>query len=748
MHGNFPNSRIEDYCNKIANTYHRELSRQLDLLADHQRRKNIKINKYNRYLREQEANINKILRSPTSVLAKLFERLLSSKGKVDLLPKDTAIRATFQNELTPFAKTFHENPSRYSYAPDSTTIFYLMHNCRPFANGGYAVRAHGIIRGLRSWGYNVIPIARAGYPQDTIEGSSVDQTEIDVEGIKYLFFPDDTAHRYGMTRSRYLELYAEALGPLVEKYKPAAIHAASFSMNGQAALRVREKYGTPVVYEVRGLSLLHDMAREELDGAEEKESLRPSYLPNARRFWEFHEEVETAFAADHLFCITDALSNIYKTLGVPEEKISLLPNATSFSLRADQFAAQEASEEAGGEGAAPAPAEAPKKEHTIGYFGSFQYYEGIETLIGAAEKIARDQPDLKLKVLLIGDGPHTKVTDKLIDASAHKDMFERLPRVPHEEIRAYFDKCSLMIYPRTSHPVTEFISPMKPFEPMAYGIPVISSDVAALADIVRDGETGLTFPAGDADALAGRIVHALGNPAEMQKIIETAETYISEERNWRSVTQPAAALYRELYRALPRPAAKKTGKPKVSEKHYTSIEVLPELANEESIGEKDAARLSYVISKMPADAGRFLDVGPGKGHLLRYLLDSRPGKDIHGCDVTFRYGVRGRAAEATLSTGSVLDLPYEDNSFDVVTCLEVIEHLEQEMTQTALSELRRVCRGTLMITVPFEEGLPISRYHYQRFTAERLLGLSPNGQLEVIRKNKAAGWALLVEKQG
>ena len=55
-------------------------------------------------------------------------------------------------------------------------------------------------------------------------------------------------------------------------------------------------------------------------------------------------------------------------------------------------------------------------------------------------------------------------------------------------------------------------------EAMAMGKPLVTSGVGELLHLVRDGETGLVFPEGDAQALADRILHLLRDPSELTRI--------------------------------------------------------------------------------------------------------------------------------------------------------------------------------------------------------------------------------------
>ena len=99
-------------------------------------------------------------------------------------------------------------------------------------------------------------------------------------------------------------------------------------------------------------------------------------------------------------------------------------------------------------------------------------------------------------------------------------------------------------------------------------------------------------------------------------------------------------------------------------------------------------------------ARRTLDVGCATGFLVEALRDL--GLDAHGCDVS-SYAVE-HAAPGALGYVRLGDLgsglPYDDGEFDLVSALEILEHLPPDLVPGALSELRRVCGGVVYATIP------------------------------------------------
>lgn len=65
--------------------------------------------------------------------------------------------------------------------------------------------------------------------------------------------------------------------------------------------------------------------------------------------------------------------------------------------------------------------------------------------------------------------------------------------------------------------------------------------------------------------------------------------------------------------------------------------------------------------------------------------------------------------------GSILRLPFGNNSFDSILCCEVLEHLPFDSLESALSELRRVSRRHVVISLP-----DVTRYYVIRFLLPRL----------------------------
>jgi len=95
-----------------------------------------------------------------------------------------------------------------------------------------------------------------------------------------------------------------------------------------------------------------------------------------------------------------------------------------------------------------------------------------------------------------------------------------------------------------------------------------------------------------------------------------------------------------------------------------------------------------------------LDIGCAKGFMLYDLINTFPQIKAHGVDIS-DYAIEHAKEEVKplLSKACATKLPFEDNSFDVVTSINTIHNLDRERCAQALREIERVSRGKAFITV-------------------------------------------------
>lgn len=147
----------------------------------------------------------------------------------------------------------------------------------------------------------------------------------------------------------------------------------------------------------------------------------------------------------------------------------------------------------------------------------------------------------------------------------------------------------------------------------------------------------------------------------------------------------------------------------------------------------DRERVVTVASRVPP-VSSLLDVGCGNGLFLETLSELRPEIGVlHGTD---RSEAALRRVRFARTPASIDSLPFADQAFECVTCLEVIEHLPLSVYTRAIPELARVAQRYVVISVPREQDLTLGQvqchecatrfnpdYHFRSFTRGQLHAL-------------------------
>jgi len=94
--------------------------------------------------------------------------------------------------------------------------------------------------------------------------------------------------------------------------------------------------------------------------------------------------------------------------------------------------------------------------------------------------------------------------------------------------------------------LTELVTPLKPLEAMAQGRLLVASDVGGHKELIRDGETGVLFRAGNAASLADAIIRLLGQRDRWPLLRDQGRRFVEQERTWAT----SVAGYRAVFDSL------------------------------------------------------------------------------------------------------------------------------------------------------------------------------------------------------
>lgn len=129
-----------------------------------------------------------------------------------------------------------------------------------------------------------------------------------------------------------------------------------------------------------------------------------------------------------------------------------------------------------------------------------------------------------------------------------------------------------------------------------------------------------------------------------------------------------------------------------------------------------------------------LDIGCGTGQLMQELQQFGT---IDGIDISVRAVAYCKERGLSPVVASASALPFEDNSFDAIVMLDVLEHLEDD--NNGAKELVRVLspKGLVIVTVPaymfLWGGTDVAVHHFRRYTKKQLIEVLENAGLEINR---------------
>jgi glycogen(starch) synthase len=388
-------------------------------------------------------------------------------------------------------------------------ILHLLDHSLPL-HSGYAFRTVSILREQRALGWQTVQLTT---PKQGVVGSDEEL----VDG--WIFHRTRAATGAGPLAQ--MRATAARLDTLVRETSPDLIHAHSPVLTALPARWVARRHRLPLVYEMR--ASWEDAAVDHGTTAEGSLRYRAS------------RALET-FAlrrADAITTICEGLARDIAARGIARERVTVIPNAVDIG--------------AFGLGTAPDPGlkhalGLDDASAVVGFAGSFYGYEGLDLLLDALPRLLAAHP--RLRMLLVGGGPQETALKAQAARAGLADQVIFTGRVPHDQVQRYYDLIDVLAYPRKSMRLTELVTPLKPLEAMAQGRMFVASDVGGHRELVRDGETGFLFPAGDAVALARAIDGLLARRDDWPRVRAQARRYVETERHWAA----SVARYRDVYR--------------------------------------------------------------------------------------------------------------------------------------------------------------------------------------------------------
>lgn len=177
------------------------------------------------------------------------------------------------------------------------------------------------------------------------------------------------------------------------------------------------------------------------------------------------------------------------------------------------------------------------------FVGRLVERKGVRVLI---EALARGGDD---RLTIVGDGPERPALEAHVRLLGLEQRVELTGGVDAPELDRRLRSADALVLPavRDSKGDVEGLGVVL-LEALGAGIPVIASASGGIVDIVRDGETGLLVPPGDAGALAEAIARYRADPELAGRLASRGRAHVAAEFSWSGIMDRLERAYADVAR--------------------------------------------------------------------------------------------------------------------------------------------------------------------------------------------------------
>lgn len=214
-----------------------------------------------------------------------------------------------------------------------------------------------------------------------------------------------------------------------------------------------------------------------------------------------------------------ARDTLIDTFGVPTEKIFVVPHG-NYDRFLPELPSKASAKAAFGYGV---------EDFVILFFGQLKRVKRLDLLLQAVA-IARARGGMRIRVLVAGSAADSDLAalKRLIVEEGISDVVQLHARyVPNEELPSYLASADIAALPYDNIYQSGVV-----LLAMTNGVPVLTSDIPGMLEVVEHGRTGLTFRAGDAENLASTLLAAADGQWDLSALSAEASRYVATRHAW------------------------------------------------------------------------------------------------------------------------------------------------------------------------------------------------------------------------
>jgi glycosyltransferase involved in cell wall biosynthesis len=375
------------------------------------------------------------------------------------------------------------------------------------------------------------------------KGSSIHVQEVVLGFLRQGAEVDLFATRPGGDVPARLRAVRLHLLPALPKGEPAAREQAAFGANEELAAALRGAAPFDLVYERYSLWSFAGMEYARAAGLPGVLEVNAPLIEEQLRYRELIDRSGAEAVARRAFSAASAIIAVsrgvaehvarYPDLQAPPQ---VVPNGVDPARFPPGLAATEP--------AAPGT-------FTVGFVGTLKPWHGVDVLVDAFARLHRAAPSSRL--LVVGDGPERDNIEAQLHRNGLRDHVLLTGAVTLDRIPGLLASMDVAVAPYPDHPDFYF-SPLKVYEYMAAGLPVVASGVGQLTELIHHGRNGLLCEPGDPVSLAAALERLRLDPQFGRRLGADARRTILRQHTWDAVVGRVLELA-GLGGPAPRPVA-------------------------------------------------------------------------------------------------------------------------------------------------------------------------------------------------
>ena len=383
-------------------------------------------------------------------------------------------------------------------------ILFLTNYYPPHHMGGYEELCADVAEGLRERGHTV-----------SVLTSNVGASGESPRSVFRLLHPEVNSHPYGPTvnffvgRASRLTHDLRAMERLITELSPDVILVwGMWNLRRQLAMYLEQRAQPPVAYYIADYwpSLPDAYTLHWRAPSRRGITSAPKWLVARLALTMLRAENMPNLRFQHVMCVSQAVRNRLVESGLPLSQASVIYNG----IHLDEF-------------------RQVKRLQTISpasllYAGRLSPDKGVETAIRAVSQLVALNHNAHLTIVGAGNAEYVVTLQQLAQELNIRNQVSFAGRVPRTKMPHVLSQHDVLLVPSTwPEPLPRIAQ-----EGMASGMVVVSSNVGGLPEIVQHDMNGLTFEAGDAQALSAQLLRLFDEPTLAPRLVRQAQQTVAQ----------------------------------------------------------------------------------------------------------------------------------------------------------------------------------------------------------------------------